>query len=77
MQYEYVIKSRILTSTPRVKGVYVHTICDNVAALVFPFCYMQHDHVLKTFKFDLLTSRVGGGGGGVVGNISGTMLLHL
>ena len=36
--------------------------CYHVAAFAIHF-YVQHDHVLKKLNFNLLTSRVGGGGG--------------
>ena len=39
-------------------------ICYHVAAFAIPFD-MQHDNVLKKFKFNLLTPRVGGGGGNI------------
>ena len=35
---------------------------------------MQYDHVLKKLNFNLLTPRVGGGGGGSAGIIFATML---
>ena len=35
---------------------------------------MQHDHVLQKLNFNLLTPRAGGGG--VVGKVFSTMLLH-
>ena len=35
---------------------------------------MQYDPVLKKFNFNLLTPRVGGGGGGSAGIIFATML---
>ena len=35
---------------------------------------MQHDHVMKKLNFDLTTRM--GGGGGYVGKIFATMLLH-